>query len=252
MKHDFIDKYSNLNSLLHKIDPRIKLLLSFSFLILISSTYNIKLFSLYMGIVGVSMIISKVPIHFYLKKILLITPLVVVLSFFIYLSYIIEHKIAFTFEAFSRYYPVYNTLVLLVAKIYVSILIITLLISCTHFNDLLWGLRKFKLPLIVTILSKLMYTYIFVFIDELHRILRAYRSRTPELRISKVKIYGSIAAGIFLRSMERSEYIYKAMVSRGFTGEFPEGNSNRLKFIDLMAVITFLLIIIITRLLWKI
>lgn len=252
MKHDFIDKYSNLNSILHKIDPRVKLVLSFSFLILIASTYNIKLFSLYLAAAVVLLIISKVPLHFYLKKIFLITPLVVLLSFFIFLSYLIEHKVAFTFETFSRYYPVYNTLALLVSKIYLSILIITLLISCTHFNDLLWGLRKYKLPFIVTTLSKLVYTYIFLFIDELHRTLRAYKSRTPELRISRVKVYGNIAAGIFLRSMERSDSIYKAMVSRGFTGEFPEGNSNRLKLIDLIAVVFFLLIVFAARLLWEI
>ncbi len=252
MKHDFIDKYSNLNSILHKIDPRVKLLLSLSFLILIASTYNMKLFSLYLGVAVVLLVVSKVPLHFYLKKIFLITPLVVLLSFFIFLSYLIEHKVAFTFEAFSRYYPVYNTLALLVSKVYLSILIITLLISCTHFNDLLWGLRKYKLPFIVTTLSKLVYTYIFLFIDELHRTLRAYKSRTPELRISRVKVYGNIAAGIFLRSMERSDSIYKAMVARGFTGEFPEGNSNRLKFIDLTAVVFFLLIVFAASLLWKI
>jgi cobalt/nickel transport system permease protein len=252
MKHDFIDKYSNLNSVLHKIDPRVKLLLTFSLLILIASTYNIKLFSLYLVVAVVLLVISKVPFHFYLKKIFLITPLVVLLSFFIFLSYFIEHKVAFTLEIFSRYYPVYNTLALLVLKVYVSILVITLLISCTRFNDLLWGLRKYKLPFIVTTLSKLVYTYIFLFIDELHRTLRAYKSRTPELRISRVKVYGNIAAGIFLRSLDRSDSIYKAMVSRGFTGEFPEGNSNRLKFIDLIAVVCFLLIAAAVRLLWKI
>jgi len=252
MKHDFIDKYSNLNSVLHKIDPRVKLLLSFSFLILIASTYNIKLFSLYLGIVLILLVMSRVPIHFYLKKLVMVTPLALIISFFIYLSYLIEHRIDITFEAFSRYYPVYNTLVLLVSKIYLSILVITLLISCTRFDALLWGLRKYKLPLIVTTLSKLVYTYIFVFIDELHRTLRAYKSRTPELRISRVKVYGNIAAGIFLRSLDRSDSIYKAMVSRGFTGEFPEGNSNRLKFIDFMAVLSFLLIVAAARLLWKI
>lgn len=252
MKHDFIDKYSNLNSVLHKIDPRVKLLLSFSFLILIASTYNINLFPLYLGIVLILMVISRVPIHFYLKKIVMVTPLALIISFFIFLSYLIEHRVDISFEVFSRYYPVYNTLALLVSKIYLSILVITLLISCTRFNDLLWGLRKYKLPLIVTTLSRLVYTYIFVFIDELHRTLRAYKSRTPKLHISRVKVYGNIAAAIFLRSLDRSDLIYKAMVSRGFTGEFPGGNSNRLKFIDFIALLSFLFIAAAASLLWKI
>jgi len=250
MKHDFIDKYSNLNSVIHKIDPRVKLLLLFSFLIFIAVTSNLKLLGFYWGITVVLMVVSRVPFHFYLKKLILITPLVLVFSFFIYLSYLLEHRIAVTVAALSRYYPVWDILALLAAKIYLSILVITLLVSCTRFNDLLWSLRRFRLPLIVTILSKLVYTYIFIFIDELHRIMRAYKSRTPVRRVSRVKVYGHIAAGILFRSMDRSDYIYKAMLSRGFDGEFPEGNANRLKWTDLAAVIFFLGIIVTTRILW--
>jgi energy-coupling factor transporter transmembrane protein EcfT len=50
--------------------------------------------------------------------------------------------------------------------------------------------------------------------------------------------------------MDRSDYIYKAMLSRGFDGEFPEGDTNRLKWTDLAAVIVFLGIIVTTRILW--
>jgi cobalt/nickel transport system permease protein len=250
MKHDFIDKYSNLNSVIHKIDPRIKLLLLFCFLIFIAVTYNLKFLGFYWGIVVVLMVVSRVPFHFYFKKLIMVTPLVLVFSFFIYLSYLMEHRVAVTVEALSRYYPVWDTLALMAAKIYLSILVITLLVSCTRFNDLLWSLRRFKLPLIVTILSKLVYTYIFIFIDELHRTMRAYKSRTPVRRVSRVKVYGHIAAGILFRSMDRSDYIYKAMLSRGFDGEFPEGNANRLKWTDLAAVIVFLGIIVTTKILW--
>lgn len=249
MKHDFIDKYSNRNSVIHKIDPRVKLLLGFFFLILIALTYNLRLLGLYWVIILVLMVMSKVPFRFFLSKLLLITPLVLVFSFFIYLSYLMKHQIAVTVEALGRYYPVWDTLALTAAKIYLSILVITLLVSCTRFNDLLWSLRRFRLPLIVTILSKLVYTYIFVFIDELHRIIRAYKSRTPVRRVSRVRVYGHIAAGILVRSIDRSDYIYKAMLSRGFDGEFPEGNVNRLKWTDLAAIFVFLGIIITTGIL---
>ena len=252
MKHDFIDRYSSLNSVVHQIDPRVKLLLLFCFLIFISITYNLKLLGFYWGIVVLLMVVSKVPFHYYLKRLILITPLVLVFSFFIYLSYLMEHRVAVTLEALARYYPVWDTLALMAAKIYLSILVITLLVSSTRFNDLLWSLRRFRLPLIVTILSKLVYTYIFIFIDELHRTMRAYKSRTPVRRVSRVKVYGDIAAGILLRSMERSDYIYKAMLSRGFNGEFPEGNTNRLRWIDLAAVGVFLCIIVTTKILWNV
>ncbi|MCP5047813.1 MAG: hypothetical protein GY940_11625 [bacterium] len=252
MKHDFIDKYSTLDSVIHRLDPRVKFLLSFLFLILISATVNIKLFLLYLGMVVVLMVVSKVPFGFYFKKLLLVTPLAVVLSLFIFLSYFLEHRLPFSMESVFSSHAVYGRLALMVSKIYTSILTITILISSTHFNDLLWGLRKLRLPRVVTTLSKLVYTYIFVFIDELHRTLRAYKSRTPVRRISRFKVYGNIAATILLRSIERSDYIYKAMISRGFSGEFPEGNVNRIKGLDLGAASCFLVIAIVSGLLWNI
>jgi cobalt/nickel transport system permease protein len=56
MKHDFIDKFSTLNSPVHRLDPRTKLLLSFLFLILVSATVNFKLFGLYLSVVLVLLI----------------------------------------------------------------------------------------------------------------------------------------------------------------------------------------------------
>jgi len=252
MKHDFIDKYSNRNSIIHRLDPRMKLILCFCWLILVTATPNLKLFFVYLGLVTVLMAVSRVPWHFYLKKLLLVTPVVVVLAIFIYMSFLIEHQLPFSFRALSRYQPVLDTLAAMAAKIYLSILIITLLISCTRFNDLLWGLRKFRMPTVVTTLSRLVYTYLFVFVDELHRTMRAYKSRTPERLVSRVKVYGSIAAVILLRSMDRSDYIYKAMLSRGFTGEFPEGNTNRFKPQDATAALLLVLLVIAAALLWQI
>jgi len=183
---------------------------------------------------------------------MLITPLVLVFTFFIFLSYMLKYRIEFSIESITRDYRIWNTLALTAARIYLSILVITLLVSCTRFNDLLWSFRRFHFPQVVAILSKLVYTYIFVFIDEMHRTMRAYRSRTPIRRVPRTKVYGHIAAGILLRSMDRSDYIYKAMLSRGFNGEFPEGNTNRLKWQDFGAVVFFLIIVGTARILWNI
>jgi cobalt/nickel transport system permease protein len=251
MKHDFIDKYSSLDSVIHHLDPRVKLLLGFCFLILIALTRNFKLLAVYGAVLTVLLGMSRVPLSFYLKRLLLITPLVVVFSLFIYLSSRFRDTIDLSVDSLSRYSPVWEAMGMTALKIYISILVITLLVSTTRFNDLLWSLRRFRMPLVITILSKLVYTYIFIFIDELHRTLRAYKSRTPVRRVSRVKVYGNIAAGILLRSMDRSDYIYRAMISRGFDGEFPEGNVHRCKAQDALAVILFLLLLAAASMLWN-
>jgi len=252
MKHDFIDKYSGLNSVLHRLDPRVKLSLSFCFLVMITTAESIPLFGLYIVFTAILSILSRVPFRFYLKKMAAITPVALVISFFIYISYLIEHGAVLNAVNMKPYPGVYLLLAVMILKIYLSILVITLMVSSTRFNDVLWALRKLKMPLIVTTLSKLVYTYIFVFIDEMHRTFRAYKSRTPVRRVPRFKVYGNIAAGILLRSMERSDYIYKAMISRGFCGDFPEGNTHQVKLSDLTAVLIFLVIASAAGILWNI
>lgn len=252
MKHDFIDKYSTLDSSVHRLDPRTKVLFSLLFLVIVTSVASIPSLVIYLLFALVLVIISKVPLHFFIEKIMLITPLAFLFSTFIYISYLIEHSRSFSISMFSIHYSVLDTIVPIIMKIYISVLIVTLLVSSTRFNDLLWALRKLKFPSIVTTLSKLVYTYIFLFIDEMHRTMRAYRSRTPIRRISRIKAYGSITAGILTRSMNRSEYIYKAMMSRGFSGEFPECRINRFKSLDIIALFLFLAIIILEKFIsWK-
>ena len=229
MKHEFIDRYSGLDSVLHRLDPRVKLILALLFLVLISTTRHMAVLPLYAVVIAALMAVSRVPLVFYLKKWLVVTPLALMISLFMALSAVLEGGT-----------PPYTAMALVVVRIYLSILVITVLVSCTPFTSLLWGMRKFRLPAILTTLSKMVYTYAFLMVDELHRSIRAYRSRTPKRRVSRFKVYGYLAAGIFLRSIERSDRIYQAMVSRGFTGEFPEGNVHRLKTVDLAAVLMFI------------
>jgi len=252
MKHDFIDKFSNLDTAVHRVDPRVKLLLTFLFLILAAATANLKLYPLYLILILVLIAISKVPARYFIKKLLIVTPLAVILAVVLYVSYFIEARLSFSLQGVLEWHPIHERLLILVARIYISILAISLMIAVTRFNDLLWGLRKFRLPMVVTTLSRLVYTYIFVFIDELHRTQRAYKSRTPVRRVPRMKLYGDIAGAILLRSIDRSDYIYKAMISRGFNGEFPDGNCNRLSWNDLAAVLLLIIVTATALLLWKI
>jgi cobalt/nickel transport system permease protein len=78
------------------------------------------------------------------------------------------------------------------------------------------------MPRILGLLSALMYRYIFIIHDEWLRTNMARKSRTPgKLQLSRFSVYGRQIAMIFIRSWERAENVYKAMVARGFDGAFP-------------------------------
>jgi cobalt/nickel transport system permease protein len=75
----------------------------------------------------------------------------------------------------------------------------------------------------------LMWRYLFVLADEALRLVRARVARSGDSGITgftsggnflwRARIAGGMAGNLFLRSLERSERIYVAMLSRGYDGE---------------------------------
>jgi cobalt/nickel transport system permease protein len=73
-----------------------------------------------------------------------------------------------------------------------------------------------------------MYRYLFVMADEAKRLLRAREARSARLPGAqgsggslwwRAKITGGLVGQLFLRSFERSDRVYNAMLARGYRGE---------------------------------
>ena len=94
---------------------------------------------------------------------------------------------------------------------------IILLSNTTPFSEILSLFRKIGVPaLFITVLA-LTYRYLFVLLDESVRLRRARDSRMFDVRRSRVWLsLTSLMAQLFIRSTERSERIYTAMISRGW------------------------------------
>ena len=211
MKHDFIDKYCHLDSPLHRLDPRGKLFFCLSLLVIFISTTNLKLFAIYYSLLLFLVIVSRVPVSYYLKRALLVTPFVLMIVLFMLASATLSP--GSQNPALKKLsHPAYLNATLIILKTYASILLLTMLTSVTRFHCLLWAMRKFNFPSVLTTLSRLVYSYTFLLIDELHAARRAIKSRAPVIRMPKTKVYGNLAASILLKSIHRSQVVYYAMV----------------------------------------
>ncbi len=101
-----------------------------------------------------------------------------------------------------------------------------LLSATTSAPDLLWGLRALGMPRLLVGVVGFMLRYIFVLADEALRMLRARSARSPKLAdtqrpglVWQGRVAGMMVGSFFLRSLERSERVYAAMASRGYAGE---------------------------------
>ena len=112
-------------------------------------------------------------------------------------------------------------------KSWLSVQVALLLAMTTPFNDLVWALGSLRVPGTLVTLIAFMVRYLSTLSDEAGRLLRARaaRSARAEGRPAggslwwRARVAGGMVGNLFLRSYERSERVYAAMVARGYAGE---------------------------------
>jgi cobalt/nickel transport system permease protein len=251
MKHDFIDKYSDSDSFLHRLDPRGKIIASVAAILAVVSEPAGELLPFafyYLFILGL-VVMSNLPIRFILSRCFQASPFIIAAAVFYPVSFMVEGVNPFGSDALGKLpYDVTMFTLSILFKAFAAVIILTVLISTTGFHRMLWAFRRLRIPKSVCVVSGLMYRYIFLLLDELHKTTRARESRTPGwLRTNRFRVYGNQAAVIFLRGWERAERVYAAMTSRGFTGDFPEGRIGELKAIHIVYSVVLAIPFIIIR-----
>jgi cobalt/nickel transport system permease protein len=202
MRHDFIDRYSRVESPIHRVSPQVKTFGMFAGVLatIITPVHYWMVFAAIIVLYSVVLIVSTIPSIFILKRLLMAEPFVIGVA----LLTLLKPDGGATFLT-------------VVLKSSLSVFGLILYSNTTPFSDVLRLLRQGKFPgLLITVLA-LMYRYLFVLIDETERMQRARASRTFKANRSHVWQMGSsIIAQLFVRSTERAERIYAAMRARGW------------------------------------
>ncbi len=223
MEHSFIDQYSNLDSLVHRLDPRTKLIATIAFIlaVVLTPVTEWPAFIGYLLFVCALILISRLPPLYVFKRVLLIVPFVLLIGVFnifragepMATMHIWRWQLSITHEGLLVFANV-------AAKAIISSLALIMLSSTTSFTNLLRGLQTLKMPNVLVMTLSFTYRYIFVLIDEAMRMWRARESRNFGGRwIWQVKTIGNLIGTLFIRSYERGERVYAAMVSRGYEGQ---------------------------------
>ena len=224
MKHNYLDKYAHLDSFLHGLDPRTKILAFFAAIGLIVSEPKGVLFpfAFYYAVLFILIILSRIPFRHVLVRCALASPFILSAAALVPVSFILGGEAGRTAVSL----PAIHLSLSIVLKAYAAVILLVLLTSTERFGRLLKGMKTLGMPGIFALMSAVVYRYIFILNDERLKTDRARQSRTPgRLKVNRFKVFGHQAAVIFLRSWERAQTVYSSMVSRGFDGRF-EGFAN--------------------------
>ncbi len=122
-------------------------------------------------------------------------------------------------------------------KALLCLIMLNLLTLTTSVPDLLHGLTRLKLPpLLVAILAS-MYRYIAVLVTEFSTMRRAAAARNLMARPQgQRRVIGNMIGALFIRSYERGDRVYQAMLARGYQGTLPAVNASQMATPDWIAL----------------
>lgn len=235
MHVSFLDPYRPRPSVMHRLDARVKLVLTLAFILTTALApaggwpVYILLFALLLAVE----ILSELGVGAVLRRAALVLPFVLAALPVIFtlrsgdMTPIATVSIGpWTLRATAAGIERFASIAL---KSWFSAQAAIVLAGSTAFPDLLLAMRAIHVPRLLVATFGLMWRYLFVLVDEALRLMRAREARSGHAAVSgaraggtfawRARVTGGMAGSLFLRSFDRAERIYAAMAARGYDGE---------------------------------
>lgn len=221
MSHFDPEKYSRLESPIHLWDPRARIL-SLSVLI-----FSIALAeSILQAVVGfcvsfLMILISRFPLAHVAR--FMKWPAIFLLPLAIFLPFTTEGDRLFTFQFFSpSIQGIYLGQLFLIRGLGAALLAL-LIVGSAPFTVTLKALQDMGLPSSLTQIFLFAYRYIFLLNEEFQTMSRSLQCKGFVKRsdLKTARILAMAFAMLLIRSYERSEDVFHAMLSRGYRGDLP-------------------------------
>ena len=259
MHFDAFDRYHDTDSFIHRLDPRVKVVVTLAFILsnaLLPDGAWVA-FGLSLLFLLFATTLSNLGITFTLKRSFIALPFALVavtvlfsipgnpLTSFHFLFW----DLTITDAGLLRF-------VSIVVRSWLSVQMALLLVGTARFPDIVHALEHLRVPTILTTIIAFLYRYLFVLADEVFRLLRAREARSAAAAGSRsggsvawrAGVAGSMAGQLFLRSYERSDRVYNAMLARGYTGHLQTMNPHELHRVDYVSMALAILFLLLLQL----
>jgi cobalt/nickel transport system permease protein len=244
-----LEEFAEGDSLLHRLDPRVKFLTLMPFILLIAVVKGtmLPLFGLMVSLVLVT--IARLPLKKLKNRLLVVNTFVLLLWFFIPFNYPGRQILSIGPLSLSQDGLIY--VLSITIKTNAIVLATIAVLGTSEVFSLAHALLHLKIPEKLVYLFFFFYRYISVLHEEYTRLKRAMAIRCfhPKTNMHTYRSFAYLVGMLLVRSYERSQRIYQAMLCRGFQGKFPLVRHFRLTgrdviFCTLMTSITLAMVIL--------
>lgn len=258
MHFDAFDRYHDATSFIHRLDPRVKVVVTIAYILsnaLLPDGAWIA-FGLAWSFLLCANALSKLGPAYTFKRSFVALPFALVA---ITVLFSIPGEPLTTFHFMMWDFTITDMGLLrfesILVRSWLSVQLAILLVATTRFPDLIHAFEHLRVPSILTTIIAFLYRYLFVLADEVFRLLRAREARSAASPAAagarsggnvawRARVAGHMAGQLFLRSYERSDRVYNAMLARGYTGHLNTMNPHELHRVDYVSMASGLIVIL--------
>lgn len=227
MNNIALGKYIPLNSVIHRLDPRIKIVAMFLILIAVFIPAGWLGYGLLFVVILSGVLLAKLKLDFIWKA---LKPMLFMLVFLMVINLLVVKTgdLLWDFYGFTIYSDAIFQTLYIAIRLMLMIMITTILTATTKpldmtlgIEDLLLPLERFKVPAHeIAMLISIALRFIPDLIEETQRIMKAQASRGVDLQEGKLKekirAILSLIVPLFVSAFQRAEDLANAMESRGY------------------------------------
>lgn len=208
------------STLLHRMRPQCKLAAAVTFIFIVVATprEQIWAYAVYAAVLAVVASVARLPARLVLRRLSIEAPFVAFALFLPFLAGGDKVDIGVLSLSVDGLWAAWNIL----AKGTLGVATSVILTGTTPLPALIHGLERLHAPRAFTSITTFMVRYLDVITSEMQRMKVARESRGHDPRwIWQIRAIAHSAGSLFIRSYERGERVYLAMLSRGFDGTMP-------------------------------
>ncbi len=242
---DRLDRLSRLDTRVHRIDPRAKVVTTAVYIVCVVSYGKYDLLGLLPFAVFPVVLATEggLPLRFIGRLLLVVSPFALLVGAF---NPVFDREVVAQVGAWgvTGGWVSYASIVLRFLLTAGAALVLT---ATTSFTGICLALQKLKVPDVMVTQLLLLFRYIFVLGDEASRMAQARRLRSFGRRGMDWRVYGQMLGQLLLRAFARAQRIYLAMKCRGFDGEIRVAQRLRFGAADLAFVLAWSAVFILFR-----
>lgn len=212
-----MDELGRMDTPQHRLDARTKIITTMAFIVTVMSfpRYAISALMPLFVYPFILMASGNIPAGYLFKKVAIAAPFALFVGLF---NPLLDPHIVLTVGSHSISGG-WLSFTSIMVRFTLTVSAALILVACTGIYRLCAGLEQLGVPRLFAVQLLFLYRYLFVIGEEGIRMLRSVQMRSTGSRPLRLRTYGSLTGHLLLRSIDRAQRIYQAMVSRGFDGQ---------------------------------